>query len=245
MTLTAQVINLDGSDARWASATAELTAAGIPFTRLPAFDGRGRSDLPLYDPAAALRRFGRHLTGGEVGCFLSHLDGARRFLATDAALGLVLEDDLACAPDAGQRLTALTRRLADMPGWWVANLGEPVRRFGSDLGGGLLRAHYFPVTTTAILWTRPGATAFVKDATRIDMPVDHWLRWWMGVHDRGLGLADPIFRVSGAASEIDAATHRRAAPRGLRYGLSKQRRLWTNKLRAMAHRQRFQRRPAD
>jgi glycosyl transferase family 25 len=245
MTLHTQVINLDGSDARWASATAALTAAGIAFVRLPAFDGRGKTALPLYDPAAARARFGRPLTGGEVGCFLSHLDGARRFLATGAPLGLVLEDDLACAPDAGARLDHLTARLTAMPGWWVANLGEPVRRFGSDLGDGLLQAHYFPVTTTAILWTRDGATAFLAQATRIDMPVDHWLRWWMGRHDRGLGLADPIFRTSGADSEIDAATHRRASPRGLRYGLSKQRRLWTNKWRAMANRRRFAQNPTE
>lgn len=240
--LLTQVINLDGSTARMASAAAALDAAGIAFVRLPAFDGRGMTDLPLYDRVAALRRFGRELTGGEVGCFLSHLDGARRFLATGARFGLVLEDDLGCGPDAGARLAALLDRVADdrrVGPWQVANLGAPSRHHVTDLGQGLVRAHYFPVTTTAILWTCEGARAFTGAVQRIDMPVDHWLRHWATRNDCGLALTTPLFPAAGLPSEIDRPGKRRSTGRGLIYLLRRQRLIWLSRYRAWRHRRAF------
>ena len=60
-----QLINLEGSDARLGKARAALDAAGIPFRRLPAFDGRKLrpDELPLYDAERASRDYGRKLTG--------------------------------------------------------------------------------------------------------------------------------------------------------------------------------------
>ena len=98
------LINLDGSDDRLAGATALLNGIGLPFERLAAFDGRGipADRLPDYDPQECRRRFGRHLSGGEVGCYQSHLAAARRFLASDARFGLVLEDDLGVTAQTAQ-----------------------------------------------------------------------------------------------------------------------------------------------
>ena len=236
MPFEAYVINLQGSDARLTAATEALGAGGIAFQRLAAFDGRGKrpEDLPLYDPAKARAVFGRALTGGEVGCFLSHLEGARQFLATHADYGLVLEDDLAVVDGARQVLDAVLQRLgtgAAVTPWHVMNVGQGARGWFTglgDMGRGhqLVRAHYFPVTTTALLWNRVGAAAFLRDAGAVTMPVDHWLRIWATEAGSGLALNPPIFPAMGAQSEIDAVGGRMAERRGVRYLWTKQVRLW-------------------
>lgn len=249
--LDVQLINLDGSDARLTRATAALQAAGIPFRRLPAFDGRGKrpEDLPLYDPAAAMRSFGRKMTGGEIGCFLSHLEAARQFLQTGADYGLVLEDDLSIAtPDAGTVLTGLLDALPEVSAdkvWHVANLGRAAPEVSSRLGpvapGHLLvRAHLFPVTTTAILWSREGAASFVHDVQRIDMPVDQWLRCWASAADTGLAVNPALFGTSGAESEIDASVSRsKSVRRGPRYAIARKLWLWRNTRLARRHQAAF------
>ena len=243
------LINLEGSHDRLARSTAQLTTAGLEFQRLAAFDGRHMrpEDLPMYDIARAQRVFGRRLTGGEVGCFLSHLAAAQRFLISDAIYGLVIEDDVTVPAAAALTLQDLLGVLAARPDppWSVVNLGEPARRMFTALdpvatGHVLVRAHYFPVTTTALLWSRPGAEAFLRDAKAIEMPVDHWLRRWATARDAGLALNPALFPAAEGQSEIDAAGPRKKTELSPRYFIAKQSRLWSNKTRAWWHRSRFQ-----
>ena len=242
------LINLEGSHERLARSTAQLTAAGLEFQRLAAFDGRllRPEDLPMYDVTRAQRVFGRRLTGGEVGCFLSHLVAARRFLASGAPYGLVLEDDVTVPADAALTLQDLLRVLEarPQPPWSVVNLGEPARRMFTALepvatGHMLVRAHYFPVTTTALLWNRQGAEAFERDATSIVMPVDHWLRRWATARDAGLALNPALFPAAEGQSEIDAAGPRKKAHLSPRYFIAKQSRHLNNSLLAWWHCRRF------
>ena len=90
----------------------------------------------------------------------------------------------------------------------LVNLGKAPRRFFSkaeDLpaGGAPVWAHYFPVTTTAILWSRQGAERFVSTGDTIYAPLDHFFRRWLSVSGRGLATIPPIFSPSGAESELD------------------------------------------
>lgn len=244
------LINLDGSDTRLANATAALHAAGLAFTRIPAFDGRGKApeDLPLYDAQATQRAFGRKMVGGEVGCFLSHRRAAEAFLASGAEFGLVLEDDLTVPEDAAGTLKALLAAL-DAGGavkpWHVINLGRNARRVLTPLAAippryRLIRAHYHPMTTTAILWNRAGAQAFIAGTGKlIDMPVDNWIQNWASKADCGLSLDPPVFAPIDGDSEIGGAQHRKGGAKGARYYFDKQRRLWRNKLHAMANALRF------
>lgn len=58
MKVETYLINLDGSDQRLASATAQLQQEGcISFTRFSAYDGRGKalSEFKQYDDAEAQR----------------------------------------------------------------------------------------------------------------------------------------------------------------------------------------------
>ncbi|WP_018632082.1 glycosyltransferase family 25 protein [Neomegalonema perideroedes] len=242
------LINLDGSDDRLAHAAESLRAQGLAFERVPAFDGRGRDvrSLPLYDEAASLRHMGRVMRGGEVGCYLSHLDCARRLLATGAPMGVVLEDDVELEPDFSEKLGELTAALREKSGWRLVHLAAqklkiatPIRSFGRyELYG----AHYFPMTTTALLWSRAGAEEFLKvGGGRIGAPVDNFLRAWLTREGGGLALKPPLATTTGAESDIGASV-RKTARRSLLYGWRKQRRLMGDKLRAMRARRRF--RPA-
>ena len=101
MNLITFLINLDGSDDRLNSARMQLEQQGIAFTRVSAFDGRNLNlaEVSDYDEAHAISYMGRKLKGGELGCYYSHLDCARRFLASDAAHAMVLEDDMRLTED--------------------------------------------------------------------------------------------------------------------------------------------------
>lgn len=241
------LINLDSSTERLASATAQLDDAKIGFTRVSAFDGRSLDPLsrPEYDEARALSWFGRKLSGGELGCYFSHVDVARRFLETDLEFGLALEDDLSLCEGGAPLLNAVLDHLRSprVSNWHMVNLGRPVKRMFTpilSLGAAsdiefqteLCRAHYFPDTTTAILWSRAGAQAFVDAAYPIFMPVDHFLRYWGVRTDGGLGLTRVPFTPTGAESDINTAKRPKDVRRARFYQLRKQRRLWCNKLGA-------------
>ena len=76
------VINLDGSNDRWQSVSAQLNCADISFERLAAADGRIEppKNVTDYDANGAKRYMGRALVGGEIGCYHSHLAAAKRSL---------------------------------------------------------------------------------------------------------------------------------------------------------------------
>lgn len=238
--LQTYVINLDGSNDRLKTATAHLNAAGIAFERHSAFDGRSMDPLecPEYDEDRAISWFGRKLTGGEIGCYLSQVEVAKRIVEDDADFGLILEDDLTIQGDTrgvvDQVIDFLTPTHGPTPTCLV-NLGRPVKRFYTPVldldaeDAQLCHAPYFPDTNTAVLWSAEAARAFLDVAFPIYMPVDHFLRRWGAETGIGLGLTKVPFTPSGASSEIDGTKSRDYVGRARFYHLRKHRRLWINK----------------
>ncbi|RDD72509.1 glycosyltransferase family 25 protein [Paracoccus versutus] len=254
MRLPAYLINLDGSDERLRSASRQLDEAGVGFERVPAFDGRALrvEEFPDYDPAGAMAYMGRPLRGGEIGCYLSHLDCARRFLDSGAEYGLVFEDDMQLKPGfaEGMRILMdwLDRHDRD---WDLVNLGADQHKIYTPVMGfeaagrhhELTRAHYFPMTTTALLWSRQGAETFVRTHRRITAGVDNHFRHWLTRNDRGLAVWPPLVTTTGVESQIeDGKGKRSAGGRHPLYGLIKQRRQIVNKLIAWRHKRRLARR---
>ena len=248
MTLPIYLINLDGSHERLASASSQLDAAGLSFERVAAFDGRGRavSEFPDYDAKATLHNMGRPLRGGEIGCYLSHLECARRFVATGADFALVLEDDMQLTLDAAQVLKHMQAWLQARPvDWDLINLGPnklkistPLRKFDSpDQSYLLARAHYFPVRLTGLLWSRVGATTFVEQHRRIFAPVDNYFQHWLTRSDRGLAVWPPLLIPTGVASDINQGSTLRRSDEGRHpfYFAIKHRRLLTEKVLALRH----------
>ncbi|WP_193143172.1 MULTISPECIES: glycosyltransferase family 25 protein [unclassified Meridianimarinicoccus] len=238
-----QVINLDSSVDRLATARSQLAAQGLPFSRTPAFDGRGKSasELPRYSPLRARLWFGRTLTGGEVGCFLSHRTCAERFLDSNAFAGLVLEDDLQLGDSFAEDLAATVDGLRNgaAPGWRLVNMGHALkanqpRRQVLTLphGQSLFLGADFPLTTLALLWSREGAERFLNKARLVTGTVDNWLRSDMAVHGGGLFADPPLVHPVGTSvinTEIGAADIQKVGvgPRKGWYGYrSRQRSRW-------------------
>lgn len=238
----AYLINLDENTDRLAASRAALSAAGLQATRVPAVDGRGLdlNRIVDCDAQAALRRYGRPLKGGEYGCYKSHLACAQRMLDEGHEVALVFEDDITLGADFGARLDRLLGCLAQSRlDWHMVNLGAPGTRIFTpltDLGAGhrLVAAHYFPQTAHAILWSRAGAAAFVRDHALVEMTVDNLFRHVMIRSGKGLAVTPPLVRTTAAASVIDAGQQAgRYAGRRWNFGLLKQKRFWVNRLHAL------------
>ncbi|MFC3630148.1 glycosyltransferase family 25 protein [Paracoccus angustae] len=254
MQLPVYLINLDGSDGRLRSAKGQLDDAGIPFERVAAFDGRALrvDEFPGYDPAGTMAYMGRPLRGGEIGCYLSHLDCARRLLDSGADHGLVFEDDMQLKPGFVEGLRVVLDWLDRHRGEWdLVNLGSPQHKIytpvlGFEVAGRhreLTRAHYFPMTATGLIWSRAGAETFVRSHDRITRGVDNHFRHWLTRNDRGLAVWPPLVTTTGAESDIEDGKGKRSAEgRHPLYGLIKQRRQIVNKLIAWRHKQALARR---
>ena len=177
-----QVINLDRSPDRLARMRADLGQHNVAFARLAAVDGKDSAPESLgdYDPERSRRLFGRELLTGEVGCYQSHLNAARKFLDSPDNLGLVLEDDVISPDDFAGMIRHLARLAGNLAKWDVMHLGRAATKFRTELiGSGWpiamptpFRAYYLPVTTHALLWSRPGAERFLSACSQIVMPVD-------------------------------------------------------------------------
>lgn len=237
------VINLDGSTARMEAIADSLGRTGIRFERLPAFDGRklDLSKVADYDAAAARRYMGRELVGGEIGCYYSHLNAARAFLASDQRHCLVIEDD--AAPDQQLKMiVAAAIAFLDRhdPAWKIVNLGnERMKIFrpllplqGARGGYTLCAAYYFPMTTGGILWSREGARAFVEGHRTIFAPVDNFFRHWITRAGGGYAFLPRPVSTTDAESDITHPGTQQRSRRGRTalYGLRKQRRLLVDKL---------------
>ena len=154
--LAIYLINMAGAGDRLAAMAAKLTAAGLPFTRIEGVDGR-KLDFPLveFNETAYRLLHGRRTTPPEVGCYLSHIACARAFLAGDADLALILEDDVSFQPDFLDTLdrAAAHRELWNLLRLTSVNRGHKYRI--RDLGQG---------RRLAVALTREkGAGAYVVD----------------------------------------------------------------------------------
>lgn len=244
-------INLDSSHERRASIEASLQAAGVTGAeRVPAFDGR-KIDLARVtdcDLKKAHRFLGRPLRGAEYGCYKSHLDCLDRFLATGLPHGIVLEDDAQLDADFVKVVDEALRAL-DAKGepWDIVHLGPNKMKIFTptdQLSGGhkLVRAHYFPMLATALLWSRAGAQNVRDHHSTVTMPVDTQFREIMVKRDSGYAIWPPIASSTGVTSDIDGnGVARKANGRSWYYGWAKQHRLWRNKIIAWFKQRAFRR----
>lgn len=105
--LRTYLINLDRAEDRLAFMSEELSRMGLPFERVSAIDGRNIAfPIPEFDAVAYRRCHGRQANPSEVGCYLSHIECARRLLASGEPHALILEDDLIFPEDFGDLLRA-------------------------------------------------------------------------------------------------------------------------------------------
>ena len=238
------VINLDGSDRRMCEMRADLDREGLAFTRVAAVDGRNRaaSSFPQYRETHAVSFLGRKLLSGEVACSLSHLACVTRFLASGERYALVLEDDSVMEVGFATRVVEIVRVLEQHPSldWHVVHLSSPGLKLSTPLTEigdfSLHHAHYFPMRTTAILWSRAGAQAFVNLPPVIFAPIDLFFRYWVTRTGKGLAATPALALDRMGVSEIDnqhGTLTRHGGYRGIAFFLRKQRRIGLGKLVAL------------
>lgn len=234
------VINLDGSDERLASVTQSLGEQGIDFVRISAFDGRKAEPTSFseYDEPKALAYMGRTLTGGELGCYFSHLNCAKEFLKSDADFVVVLEDDMEPSQDLARKINRLLDGLKDKE-WLLLNIGATKRKIFTPLfkidEHEVIHAHYFPMTATGLIWNRAGAKAFLDTYLPIYAPVDNFFRDWLTKTNAGYAVFPPLVKASGVTSDIDGNSKRQYTNRTKNYGYLKLKRHWKNKFIGFKH----------
>jgi glycosyl transferase, family 25 len=234
------VVNLESSSQRLDRMTDQLSSAGIEFQRVPAVDGRAAAaeSFSEYDGKLALRRYGRPMSGPEVGCFLSHRRSAEQFLSTDEEFALVLEDDTYMPDEFLAILMQLSNVLrSNDPGSWdIINLGNPPKKYArpwTEIRHGLdtfslCRSFYFPLGTFALIWNRSGAEEFLRQSERVYAPVDQFIRDWCAATGRGLALAPSLVGVDRSQSDIRPRLSDRLKLNLIRYWTIKNLRLLKN-----------------
>lgn len=118
---------------------------------------------------------------GRIGCYLSHMMAWRRFLKTDAQVGLIFEDDVALRINSGQESrfkNAVNTLMSVGPNAWdVVHLchyprgQRGIRPQKSELGPGFSRVHTWHVLYGYAI-SRAGAKALLASALPISAPVD-------------------------------------------------------------------------
>lgn len=171
------VINLDRAPERLARIAAQLDRLGLPWTRLPAVDARAltpaqRAEL---DDAAYRRKHGKAPVPGELGCYLSHVEVMRRFVAGTAEFALVLEDDVLLRDS----LPAVLRGLMAQRGRWDmvklsgVHSGTPVPYLEVAPGHRLAVMLSRCTGSSAYLMNRRAAAAYLRSLLPMSLPYDH------------------------------------------------------------------------
>lgn len=217
------VINLDRSTDRMSAMKRQLDRFGWVYERFSAIEPDQGDAHPELDSRRFRRLHNRSILKGELGCALSHKRCLQRFLSTDNAYCLVFEDDVRfderSFPTILETLEWLENR-SDVS-WHCVNLSSSYSKRYRDLTTiaerRLRRSLQFPLLTSALLWNRTGAAAFLRylDEQLIYTPVDNQLRYLMGRTAKGLSFDSPPVGLLTVASEIG---HDGAGARRLRNG---------------------------
>jgi glycosyl transferase family 25 len=175
------VINLDRAPERLARIRDQLQALNLPWTRLPAVDARALTteQSACLDEPAYRRKHGMKPVLGELGCYLSHVQAMRLFLASSASFALVLEDDVllhSSLPAVLQGLLANPQRW-DMVKLSAVHSGTPQRVL--NLTPGLQPSHHLAVMlsrctgSSAYLMNRRAAEVYARELLPMSLPYDH------------------------------------------------------------------------
>lgn len=221
------VISLAHARERREGVTGELGRQALDFRFFDAVEGaRLGAWPPEYDRTRRMREYGRDLSPGELGCFLSHRAIWRECVAKRQDF-LVLEDDFRVAGD----LHAVLHAVAAITESWdfirlsgdrqQRRIAVPIRTFGSftvveELSESLL--------TTAYLVNPQGAAKLLRRSERFWLPVDNFMekRYAHGVRSLSV-LPYPIAHLPVVSTIGDRAV--RDKPLGWRA-----RRLWFRSL---------------
>lgn len=92
-------INLARATERWQGLQTQFEQLNLAYERVEAVEGaRLPAELPEFSELSYKLLHGRRRTPAEIGCYLSHIECARRLLASKHTHALILEDDVLISP---------------------------------------------------------------------------------------------------------------------------------------------------
>ncbi|WP_231580342.1 glycosyltransferase family 25 protein [Spongiibacter sp. IMCC21906] len=138
----------------------------------------GRQAMPLLEGGErfchnlALVRHGRQMTGGEVGCYLSHLRAVKMAYREGYQHLCIIEDDVVIEPLFGEVVRSLLDKNLDMVR--LMSLKVRRRKVLTTLAGEhqLVRPERGGLGTQAYLLSRAGMEKFIQHANTIYEPID-------------------------------------------------------------------------
>ena len=180
------VISLPGTEERRAYITEQLGKLGLPFSFFDAVNGYAL-DVPSHENYNGFKRrlyFGKDLTQGELGCFLSHKKLYEKICDDNLESAVILEDDVILHQDFPKILSTLKKHHQSFD--LVRFLGSPkvMKRGGRKLipledSYWLIRMPTAPGGAHATLVTQNGAQKLLKAMRRTAYPIDTLLgRGW-------------------------------------------------------------------
>jgi glycosyl transferase family 25 len=207
------LINLDRAIDRLAAMRSKLEHSGLGFERVPAIDGNS-IDFPTKQFSEISFRFmhGRRRNPGEVGCYLSHVECARRLLASDCEFALILEDDLEFPPDFNDIVEAAIRQAEQ---WDILRLSTVSAGRKFDFSR-LTESRRLAIALTrekgsgAYLINRRAAQWFVRKLLPMRLPFDlaFDLEFFQGLRSAFV-TPIPINQQLGLPSQIQGSLNRR------------------------------------
>jgi glycosyl transferase family 25 len=174
------VISLATEAERRARMKMQLDGLRLPFEFLDGVDGRHFTEQAREQAAPSqLRRYWSRLTGGEIGCALSHLAAIRTIADSPHPFGAVLEDDVVIRPEFPQFLASLERDPPPFDVMWLSQ-GVPKKHRAilpiGELGGRQIRARvYLDYTAAAAIYTRDAARRIAGSVKVVAAPIDRML----------------------------------------------------------------------
>ncbi len=109
--LAVYLINMAHAHERRLGMSERLSAIGLTAERIEAVDGKALTfPIPQFSEISYKLLHGRRTCPPEVGCYLSHVECARRLLRSKADFALILEDDVIFHDDFLEAVEAASRR---------------------------------------------------------------------------------------------------------------------------------------
>lgn len=136
MKIDTYVINMDSAPNRMNHMKSELNRLGFTYIRQPGVVGSElQQPHPNFSTWSYKYLHGRLWAPRELGCYLSHIECLKKFMASDADYALILEDDVFLHPQLMQIIRAALEFRSDwnmlrlssvnQGKWWpVNNMGE-------------------------------------------------------------------------------------------------------------------------
>jgi glycosyl transferase family 25 len=175
-------ISLAGAIERRTRMLEQFSSAGIKPRFFGGIEPYGKLDeIPGNDVSARIRRYGRPLSNGEIGCYLSHREVWKQLVNSSDSAWCVMEDDIGLR---GGFRAAVEELFVHREHWDMVRLMGLVKREQlpyADLPSGtrIMWLDRQPVGTQCYIITRTAAARMLKHTERIVHAIDttidrHW-----------------------------------------------------------------------